>query len=349
MAQAPLSSVTMTMRCSLDQGRFTRATVCVVGLLAAVSVAGCGSGGASPGDGSVGAANQPDAGDVSPSLVDASPRNDGVVTAPDVASSTPDSTGGAPDGGTSTADGAGIMFDAPSAISDGSSAWVEAGTSGSQGCVAIPTSDLQVSASAASGTVVGGNLNALLCPGGASAYVESAGARYDTVPYFMLIEWTLGSGIEDFDFQSPAGASNGELAVMVGLNSVGPGTYSSPGGQDCGSLAFTYYLPVPAGVNCGTGTGPNCPPGCTSACSGFGCTTCTAQQPSVGYTAQGTTDCMGNAQTAIGSWQLSLTSVALGDTGTRSGLSYFTPHGTFTATMVAADGSSDTATLTATF
>ena len=55
---------------------------------------------------------------------------------------------------------------------------------------------------------------------------------------------------------------------------------------------------------------------------------------------------MGNAQTAIGSWQLSLTSVAPGDAGTSSGLSYFTPHGTFTATMVAADGSLDTATLT---
>ncbi len=260
-----------------------------------------------------------------------------------------DGSAGSPDGGTSSADGAGVMPDAPSAIIDGSDASVDAGTPGSQGCVAIPTSDLHVSASTASGTVVGGNLSALLCPGGASAYVESAGARYDTVPYFMMIEWTLGAGIADFYFQSPAGASNGELSVMVGLNSVGPGEYSSPAGQDCGSLAFTYYLPVPAGLNCGTGTGPNCPPGCTSACSGFGCTACTAQQPSVSYTAQGTTDCIGNAQTAIGSWQLSLTSVAPGDAGTSSGLSYFTPHGTFTATMVAADGSSDTATLTVTF
>jgi hypothetical protein len=206
-----------------------------------------------------------------------------------------------------------------------------------------------MSASAASGTVVGGDLNAVLCPGGASAYVESAGARYDTVPYFMMIEWTLGSGIADFDFQSPAGASNGELSVMVGLNSAGPGEYSSPGGQDCGSLAFTYFLPVPPGVNCGTDTGPNCPPGCGSACSGFGCTPCTPQQPSVSYTAKGPTDCMGNSQTAIGSWQLSLTSVVPGTSGTGSGLSYFTPHGTFTAAMVASDGGSDTATLSVSF
>jgi hypothetical protein len=253
------------------------------------------------------------------------------------------------DGADVALDVSGASLDGTQGATDDAQAAGDAGTPGA-GCVAIPSSALHVSASAASGTVIGNNLNALLCPGGASAYVESAGARYDTVPYFLLIEWTLGAGpANDFDFRSPAGANNGELSVMVGLNSAGPGSYTSPAGQECGSLAFTYYLPVPAGVDCAGRSGPNCPPGCGAVCSSLACTACTAQAPSVSYTAQGATDCMGNSQTPIGSWRLSLTSVAPGATGTGSSLSYFTPHGSFDATMMAADGSADTATLSVTF
>jgi hypothetical protein len=51
---------------------------------------------------------------------------------------------------------------------------------------------------------------------------------------------------------------------------------------------------------------------------------------------------MGDATTALGSWQVSMTSLEA------SG-SYFTPHGTFTATMVANDGGTDTVSLTTTF
>jgi hypothetical protein len=51
---------------------------------------------------------------------------------------------------------------------------------------------------------------------------------------------------------------------------------------------------------------------------------------------------MGDATTALGSWQVSLTSLEA------SGKS-FTPHGTFTATMVANDGGTDTVTLSTTF
>jgi hypothetical protein len=260
-----------------------------------------------------------------------------------------DGTATAPDGAKGATDGPGTSPDGSHGEIDSAEATVDSGIPDS-GCVAIPTSALHVSASAASGTVLGNNLNAVLCPGGASAYVESAGARYDTVPYFLLIEWTLGTGAAvDFDFLTPAAANNGELSVMVGLNSASTGSYSSPSGQDCGSLAFTYYLPVPVGVDCAGRSGPNCPPGCGAACSGFGCMACSPQAPSVSYTAQGPTDCMGNSQTPVGSWQLSLTSVDPGEGGTGSGLSYFTPHGSFVATMVAADGSSDTATLSVTF
>jgi hypothetical protein len=76
----------------------------------------------------------------------------------------------------------------------------------------------------------------------------------------------------------------------------------------------------------------------------------TPQEPAVGYEGQGSSDCMGNAQTAVGSWQLSLTSVVPNDAGASSGATYFAPHGTFTATMVGGtDGGTDTANLSATF
>jgi hypothetical protein len=79
---------------------------------------------------------------------------------------------------------------------------------------------------------------------------------------------------------------------------------------------------------------------------------CTPQPPAVTFTAQGYSDCLGaagSAQTAVGSWQVSLSSVAPEDAGAASQQSYFAPHGTVTATMVADDGSKDTITLALTF
>jgi hypothetical protein len=280
--------------------------------------------------------------------------SDGLVTEHDAPASSLDGPAAAADAflpDISVGDGGGMANqDAATSTGDAPVTAKDAASPDASGCMPIPISDLLVSASAASGTIVGGDLNAVLCPGGASAYIESAGARYDTVPYFLLINWTLGSSTSaDFDFLSPAGASNGELSLMVGLSSASPGDYSSPTGQDCGSMAFTYYLPVPPGVNCDGGSGMSCPAGCSTVCAGSYCMPCTPQQPSVSYTAQGTTDCMGNSQAPIGSWQFSLTSVTPGDAGTGSGLTYFTPHGSFTAAMMADDGSSGTATLSVTF
>jgi hypothetical protein len=255
-----------------------------------------------------------------------------------------------PHDGSVSGDDAGPRSDGTVPSPDGPGAVIDTSTPDAAGCLPILSSDLHVSASPGSGTITGGNLTAVLCPGGASVYVESAGARYDTMPYFLMIEYTLDSTpAADFDFQSPPGATNGELSVMVGLNSASSGDYNSPAGQDCGALVFTYYLPVPAGVSCEGGTGPDCPPGCGAVCSGFGCSPCTPQPPSVSYMAQSSTDCMGNSQTPIGSWQLSLASVTAGDAGTGSGLTYFTPHGSFTATLVATDGSAASVTLSVTF
>jgi hypothetical protein len=116
-------------------------------------------------------------------------------------------------------------------------------------------------------------------------------------------------------------------------------------------MSFGYYLPVPPGVICDSGTGFSCPPGCSaigSKAGGF--PPCTPQAPEVGYEAEGSSDCMGTSQTAVGSWQLSLTSVTSNNMGADSaGSNDWTPHGTFTATLVASDGGTDTATISASF
>ena len=216
-------------------------------------------------------------------------------------------------------------------------------------CVAIPSSFLPAGASPASGTVIGAGLAATLCPAGASARVEPAGASIDTSPYFFVLSYTVGSDSSagDFLFSSPAGATDGELNVMVGLPSPSPGTYAAGSGGTCGGGAFTYYLPVPAGLDCDAGVAPNCPEGCSSECSGFGCDPCTPQPPAVSFTANAAGDCLGDTQPAVGSWSLSLTSVTAASPGNSD--KYYTPHGSFTATMAGADGSPGSATLSVTF
>jgi hypothetical protein len=202
-------------------------------------------------------------------------------------------------------------------------------------CPAIPSSDLPSPSVPVSGTVSGPDLSGVLCPGGAFARILPAGASYDTEPFIFELDYTVGSTTQaqPFLFSSPSGATDGEIDVLLGLPSAGPGEYDSPSGGQCGSLAFTYYLPVPPTVDCDGGQPPACPPGCGTVCSGFGCNPCTPQAPAVSYLAQGATDCIGDTQAAIGSWHLSLTSVAPG--GTSGSTTYYLPHGTFTATMPA--------------
>jgi hypothetical protein len=210
------------------------------------------------------------------------------------------------------------------------------------GCPAIPGSDLPAGSSPASGNVTGTSIDGVLCPAGAFARIESAGAHYDTAPYFFVLGYTVGGSapVNDFVFTSPPGANHGELDVLLGLPAPAPGQFSSSSAQQCGSMAFTYYLPVPAWVDCDGGTGPSCPPGCSAACA-ITCGPCEPQEPSVGFTAQGPADCLGNTTPAFGSWTLSLTSVTEASGGGQ-GLSYYTPHGSFSATMDGGDAGTAT-------
>ncbi len=244
--------------------------------------------------------------------------------------------------------------------SDSSSGGISAGSSGSVAwdggaCAPIPTSDLRAHASPASGTVTGDGIDALLCPGGAGAVILSAGASYDTTPFIFELNYTVAGGAGDFQFASPAGANHGELSVLLGLASAAPGISSSPSGGECGTMAFTYYLPVPPGTDCEAGVPPNCPSGCSTICDniagpGGSCEPCEPEPPSVGYSAIGSGDCIGDALTPLGSWMLSLTSLTEDDAGTAGGVTYFTPHGTLTATMVGdGDAGASSITLSASF
>jgi hypothetical protein len=272
----------------------------------------------------------------------------------------PASSSGSGGGGSSgSADSGGP--DATTGSSSGSSSGGPAcapGGASPAGCSPIPSSDIPSYGSLVSGTLTGTGVSAALCPGGAFARVESAGARYDTAPYFLDLDFTVetgGSGpVTDFAFQQPTGANDGEIDVFLGLPAPAPGSYGSASGQECGSLALTYYLPIPPGVDCDAGAPPNCPPGCGTICDnivGGGCEPCTPQPPSVSYVANGPSDCIGGSLTPLGSWDVSLTSVAATHTDASEGnITYFTPHGTLTATLVnAGDAGADSVTLSTCF
>ena len=84
---------------------------------------------------------------------------------------------------------------------------------------------------------------------------------------------------------------------------------------------------------------------------GGGCEPCTPQPPAISYVANGSSDCIGGSLTLpLGSWDLSLTSVAATDTDGGGNVTYFTPHGTLTATLVnAGDAGAESVTLSTCF
>lgn len=193
-----------------------------------------------------------------------------------------------------------------------------------------PPSDQQ---SPATGSVVGPGFTAVLCPAlGAHTNIDTQPSSSVSDPALFQLD-SLGS--------VATGAQNGSLLVSVGLPALRPGEYDSADVGACGILNFMYRLPVPC-LSCGGVDHPrgpgDCPPGCSSACSHFGCLPCEPDLPSVSYSAGDSSACIGDAGSTFGSWHISLTSVT-------------PPHGTFTATLLLdnTDASPDTVALSATF
>ncbi len=169
--------------------------------------------------------------------------------------------------------------------------------------------------------------------------MEATSGGTVTTPYIFVLNYAVGaagSGL-DFSFQTPADATNAEMVTFFGLSSPSPGEYDGPASGECGSMDVTYFLPSPASLDCDAGAPPNCPAGCATACSGFGCAPCTPQPPSVTFSAHGSADCVGNTETPSGSWKLSLTSVTPTDASTEPSVPYYEPRGTFTANLEGGD------------
>jgi hypothetical protein len=202
---------------------------------------------------------------------------------------------------------------------------VDAGTPG-EDC-GPPDGAFAAYVSPAAGTIAGSGVMASIC--NAEAYVFLS--RYTTPPgdYLLFINSAQAS---TFTFNGPPGANDGLLDATMLISGPMPGTYASAGSSSCGFLGFSYDLPIPPGVDCDGGTGPDCPPGCTAACSGQGCEPCMPSAPEVSYGASAASDCLGETQTPAGSWTATITSIK--PASTEQNGTYYLAHGTFSATLV---------------
>jgi mucin-2 len=207
-----------------------------------------------------------------------------------------------------------------------------------------PSGSVQPYDSEASGTVVGSAVHADICNALAHLYVSPYTTPPDRV--LLFLNSTMSSSIT---LDNPPGATTPILQGMISVSSASPGVYRSSDGTACGDLGFSFYLPVPPGVDCDGGAPPSCPPGCSTVCSGFGCDPCTPAAPEVFYGARASSDCLGNTTAVQGSWTLTLTSTEkiVGDAA--SWQTYYLPHGSLTATLVGVDGGADMPTLSVGF
>jgi hypothetical protein len=207
-----------------------------------------------------------------------------------------------------------------------------------------PSASGQPYDSEASGTVAGSAVHADICNALAHLYLSPY-----TMPANQVLLFLNSTTSSSITLESPAGATDPILVGTISVSSPSPGVYRSSDGTACGDLGFSFYLPVPAGVDCDGGVPPSCPPGCGSLCSGFGCEPCTPSPPEVDYEAQAASDCLGSTTAVEGSWTLTLTSAEKITGDAASWQTYYLPHGSLTATLVNADGGTDTTTLSIDF
>jgi hypothetical protein len=205
---------------------------------------------------------------------------------------------------------------------------------------------LQPYETTASGTITGAGLSGVFCNATADIFLSA----HTTPAGQLLLQLNSGEALTA-SFSSPKVASHAEIVGMISVSAASPGVYKSSDSEACGSVLFSYSLPVPADVNCEGKKGPSCPMGCSSACSGFGCEPCTPQQPEVNYSAQVASDCLGETQTVEGSWTLTLTSVVPYEGGGAGSDSEYMAHGTLVATLLDQGdaGTNTTAAFSATF
>ena len=190
------------------------------------------------------------------------------------------------------------------------------------------------------GTFAGPSVDILVCDGGVHGYLFVPTGS--TSPYIESFDedFAVASSAR-FSIREPQNVESVDFLALFGVSSLNPGTYTSA--QTCGSVGLCLSFPIPAGLDCSTDAGFDCPPGCQLVGPSFALT-CMPVQPTTCYVAQGSSDCLSDTQPPIGSWQLTLTSIALFSKATG-----YVTHGTLTATMVSDQDATDTFSLSLEF
>jgi hypothetical protein len=200
--------------------------------------------------------------------------------------------------------------------------------------------------SPASGSVIGSELTARLCDGGASAYLQRTSATTSPPNQLQLnINSETADPSTNYTIALPTDATRLDLAVVLDPGAAQPGTYTDSSGT-CGFIDLCAFFPVPASMNCATSGNDTCAPGCTFDSS---LTTCVPLEPETCWRAS-TATCDGGVGPAAGSsWRLTLSSVdpytpsANVDT---SGYELWVTHGSLDATLVKLDDTGAIATPT---
>ena len=188
---------------------------------------------------------------------------------------------------------------------------------------ASPSPGLSVG-SPTTGTIIGSDVDVVVCAGSANAYLERPVSGGE--PYLMLVNAGIWGGVE---VNAPADTVGSLLTATIGVSGMGPGTYGSATGA-VGTIILSVYPPIPQGLDCGDGG--MCPPGCAFQGPISG-PSCQPIQPETDYIANAPEDILGGPQAPAGSWSLEITSAAV----PLDDASYdqrFLVHGTLTATLV---------------
>ena len=189
------------------------------------------------------------------------------------------------------------------------------------------------------GTFTGPNVDVLVCDGG--IIVQHFGTTHFTTPYVQWFENNIDVAASgSFSVRKPQNVQGAGFTALLGMNSNAAGTYTSA--ETCGNVIVCFYFPIPAGLDCSTDAGFECPPGCELVGPSFDLT-CMPMQPEICYSAQGSSNC-DETQDPVGSWQLTLTSISPAPVLSGS-VSWYLSHGSLTATMVSDHDASDTVSL----
>ncbi|MGO8995670.1 MAG: hypothetical protein ACLQVI_20355 [Polyangiaceae bacterium] len=195
----------------------------------------------------------------------------------------------------------------------------------------------------ASGTVGGSGVSAVFCNVGIEMQ-ETSGPDSPALLYLDTSSPETSSSVT-----LPAGAVQGTLAGSIQVGLPTPGVYPSSSSSSCGTLTFSYGEPTVPGVDCTTDGSFTCPTGCTLV---FVCPTsspcCVPLATTYVYQAASAATCNGGgAQTPMGSWTVTLTSVSDEDGG--EGSPVYLPHGKLEATLLGTTGTTATVDLALTF